>query len=92
MARPPAGSAGRPDAASPDVRSWVERSCAAQGVSVTIGDGVVLGNVAALLGATAPLDAPDGCEATRVEAVVPTQPGADDDVVEDGGDDRPLAA
>ena len=36
------------------------------------------------------LDAPDGVDSVGVETVVSATAGADDDVIEDGGDDRPL--
>ena len=40
------------EAASSDVRAWVERTCAAQGVPVKVTDPVVLAAVAVLLGQT----------------------------------------
>ncbi len=82
-------------------RVWAEESCAAQGVPLRVADLAVLAAVAGLLGAThggsrvaasspAPSDPPDGAETARVEPVEPALPGADDQVVEDGGDDPVL--
>jgi hypothetical protein len=81
--------------------AWVEESCAAQGLPLRVADPAVLAAVAGLLGvapggsrvaASSPAssDPPDGGETARVELVVAAPSGADNDVVEDGGDDRVL--
>ncbi len=84
------------------VAAWVEASCASQGLPLRVADPGVLNDVAGLLGASpgggrvAPRrsarvsGAPDGREPARVEAVVAAPGGSDDQVVEDGGDDRVL--
>ena len=84
------------------VAAWVEASCVSQGLPVHVTDLGVLGQVAGLLGAApgvsreaprrpaAGLGTPDGREPGRVEAVVAAAGGCDDDVIEDGGDDRVL--
>lgn len=84
------------------VRAWVEASCAAQGLPVTITDSTVLGRVAGLLGApprkgrgptgAAPgSDLPDRGQAARIETVRASDGGGGDgQVVEHGGDDRML--
>ena len=82
-------------------RAWVEESCATQGLPVKVSDLAVLTAVAGLLGAapgasrvtaSSPTrsDPPDRGEAGRVELVVTAPAGADNNVVEDGGDDRVL--
>lgn len=82
-------------------RVWAEESCAAQGLPVKVSDLVVLAAVAGLLGAThgesrvaasSPTrsDPPDRREAAGVELVETTPTGADNQVVEDGGDDPVL--
>lgn len=81
--------------------AWVEESCAAQGLPVKVSDLAVLAAVAGLLGVApgasrvaasspAPSDPPDGGETARVELVEPPLAGANDNVVEDGGDDPML--
>ena len=87
------------------MRAWVEASCSAQGVAVKVSDVGALADVAGLLGATsrpqdggAPngpaigSDAPDRLESGRIEAVVAATSRIHDDVLNDGGDDRLLAA
>ena len=76
-------------AVAADVRLWVKRSCSAQGVPPKVADSSVLAAVAGLLGVS---DAPDRLEAARIEAVVSAASRIDDDVVEESGDDRALAA
>ena len=86
------------------MRTWVEVSCSAQGVPVRVSDSAIVAAVAGLLGAdyrpkvgaavsspAAGSDAPGRLEATRIEAVEASVSGADQDVVEDGGDDRVLS-
>lgn len=86
-------------------RAWVEASCASQGLPVKVSDVFVLAQVAGLLGVPArPVaggapsgtadvsGAPGGREPADVELVVAASAGGDDEVVEDGGDDRVLAA
>jgi len=82
--------------------AWVDASCAEQGVPVKITDPAVLSQVAGLLGAlpalcrqpvsgpAAPSGPPDGGKPGRIEAVEPLPAAADDNVVEDGGNDRVL--
>ena len=86
-------------------RVWVEASCASQGLPVRVSDAPLVAQVAGLLGVPArplaggaPSDpaaasgAPDRREAAGVELVVPRPGGrCDDQVVEDGSDDRVLA-
>ena len=84
------------------VYGWVEASCASQGLPVRVADLGILADVAGLLGpapgpgrvapcGTAVVSgAPDGVEPGRVESVVAASSGSDDEVVEDGGDDRVL--
>jgi len=84
---------------------WVEASCASQGLPVKVSDPLLLAQVAGLLGVPArPVagrapsgtagvsGAPGGREPADVELVVAASAGGDDEVVEDGGDDRVLAA
>lgn len=86
------------------MRAWVEASCAAQGVPARVSDAAVVAALAGLLGAgfrpkvggatsgpATASDPPDRRKAVGIEAVEPPAPGADDDVVEHGGDDRVLA-
>lgn len=87
----PAGLPGLTDDLRERARAWAERSCLSQGVAVKISDPRTLRDVAQLLGASVERShAPDGLQPGGVEAVVPAPTGADDDVVEDGGDDRVL--
>ena len=72
-------------------RAWAERSCLDQGLAVKITDSRTLRDVASLLGVNlGGSDLPHGGQAVGIEAVVPAPTGADDHVVEDGGDDRVL--
>jgi hypothetical protein len=86
-------------------RAWVEDSCASQGLPVKVCDVSVLAQVAGLLGVPARpaaggapsrlagvSGAPGGREPADVELVVAASAGGNDQVVEDGGDDRVLAA
>lgn len=70
--------------------TWAEETAQAQRLGPKVA-GEVLAAVALLLGAKGS-DAPDGCEAGGVELVEPASAGADDDVIEDGGDDLLLAS
>ncbi len=82
--------------------AWVDASCAEQGVAVKITDPAVLSQVAGLLGAlpalcrqpvsgpAAPSGPPDGGKPGRIEAVEALPAAADDNMVEDGGNDRVL--
>lgn len=83
------------------MRAWVEASCAAQRLPVKVGDAAVLSQVAGLLGAgpgvsrgaassRARSGPPHGGEPAGIELVEPPPGRADEDVVEDGGDDRVL--
>jgi len=69
-------------------RAWVQHTCTAQGLALLVTDPDTVAAVATLLGA--PLDPPNGIEASMVEAVQSAHGLADDDVSEDGGDDRVL--
>ena len=71
-------------------QTWAEYTAQVQGLGPKVGEGEVLRSVALLLGAK-PLGAPDGGESRRVEPVVAPPAGADDQVIEDGGDDLLLA-
>ena len=82
-------------------RAWVESSCAAQGLPVKVSDRAVLEGVAGLLGGApgasrvaprgpALSGPPNGGETARVEPVVAASAGANNQVVEDGGDDPML--
>lgn len=103
MGRRRVGLPGRADITAEAVRAWVEASCAAQGLAVAVTDLGVVAQVAGLLGAPsrpqadgAPSgrpqrsDTPDGTEPAGVEPVEPAATGTDDEMVEDGGDDRVL--
>ena len=90
-----AGSPGRTDSPSAYAHAWADASCAAQGVSLKITDGVVLRKVAGLLGVTAGQvgapsrtatrsDPPDGLVAAGIEAVEAPPSRLDDNVIEDG--------
>ncbi len=74
-----------------DLREAAERiaadSCRSQGFAPKISDPVVLGKVAALLRS----DAPDRRDPIGVKAVEATPRRVDDDVIEQGGEDRPPA-
>jgi hypothetical protein len=86
-----AGSRGLTDDLRTRARQWAERSCLEQGLALKISDPRTLRDVAQLLGASVEgSHPPDGIQARGIEAVVATAPGTDDDVVEDGGDDRVL--
>ena len=86
------GSVGVTDDLAACAREWAERSCLDQGLSVKVSDPRTLRDVAQLLGTRiSGSDPPDGGQAGGVEAVVPAPAGGNDDVVEDGGDDRVLS-
>jgi len=92
VGRPRAGSRGLTDDLVTRARQWAERSCLDQQLPLKITDPRTLRDVAQLLGASVERsDSPDGREPGGVEAVVPAPAGTDDDVVEDGGDDRVLS-
>jgi hypothetical protein len=69
---------------------WAEETAQAQGLGPTV-DGEVLASVALLLGAKGS-GAPDRGKPGRVELVETGPAGANDDVIEDGGDDLLLAS
>ena len=92
VARPPAGPPGLSDDLAALARAWAERSCLDQGLPSKITDSRTLRDVASLLGAKVErLDPPDGGKPGGIEAVVPTPAGADEEVVEDCGDDGVLS-
>lgn len=66
----------------------VESSCEAQGIDVQITDPVVVGRVAAMLKAS---DLPHRGDAVRVEAVASANRRPDRHLIDEGGEDRPLA-
>lgn len=70
--------------------TWAEETAQAQGLGPKV-DGEVLAAVALLLGAKGS-GAPDRGKAGGVELVEPASAGADDNVIEDGGDDLLLAS
>ena len=70
---------------------WAEETAQAQGLGPRV-DGEVLAFVAVLLGAKGSSGAPDRGESGRVELVEAASAGADNDVIEDGGDDLLLAS
>jgi len=85
------------------VRAWVERSCAEQGVPLHVTDVLVLERVRVLLTGTAapstpharrasaPVsEPPDRLHPVRVKGAGTEDAGADDGVVEHGADDRGL--
>ena len=91
MGRPLAGWRGLTDDLQACARQWAERSCLDQALALKISDPRTLRDVAQLLGARVEgSDPPDGREPGGIEAVVAAPAGADDDVLEDGGDDRVL--
>lgn len=100
MVRRRAGSRGLTDDLQARAREWAERSCMDQQLPLKIADMGVLSTVASLLGAantgrwqaqdTRSSNAPDGLKAIGIEAVVASPGGADDYVIEHGGDDRAL--
>ena len=69
---------------------WAEETAQAQGLGPKV-EGELLASVALLLGAKGS-GAPDRIEPGRVELVEAASAGADDDVIEDGGDDLLLAS
>ena len=101
MGRRRVGSRGLTDDLQARAREWAERSCVDQQLPLKITDMGVLSAVASLIGAAdtdqrelrlaKSSNAPDGLEAARIEAVVDSPGGADDYVIEHGGDDRALA-
>ena len=88
MGRLRAGSPGQQDDLRACARAWVERSCLDQQIPLKITDPKTLREVAALLGARS--DPPDGAEPARVEPVEAAPAGADNQVIENGGDDPML--
>jgi hypothetical protein len=61
--------------------AWAEETALAQGLSAKVADHAVLRNVAALLGLKGSV-APDGAQASGVEAVEAAPARPDDDVLE----------
>jgi hypothetical protein len=85
------GPRGLTDDQRAHAQAWAERFCLDQHLPLKITDSRTLRDVANLLGGVvARSDPPDGGQPGVVEAVVASPAGADDDVVEDGGDDRVL--
>jgi len=86
-----------------EVAAWVERSCEAQGVPVRVRDRLVIARVATLMsergaagrqpGGEEPREseAPNRSDPSRIEGPRSRVAGADDGVVEHGGDDGSLA-
>lgn len=84
-----------------ELDAWVRASCVRHGVPVKVTDAGVVARAVTLLsgGATRPnrapaprpvLQAPDGIGPIRVDLARTRDPGADHDVVQDGGDDGVL--
>ena len=100
MDRRRVGSRGLTNDLQARAREWAERSCVDQQLPLKITDMGVLSTVASLLGVastdrwqaqdTRSSNAPDRLEAIGIEAVVASPSGADDYVIEHGGDDRAL--
>jgi hypothetical protein len=65
-----------------EAQAWAEETAQAQGLPAKVADYDVLRDVAALLGLKAASVAPDGPQASSVEAVEPAPAGADDDVLQ----------
>ncbi len=88
------GESGRPRPAdsSPvpaaELRAWVKRSCAAQGLPVKVSDPAVLHQVEVLFGRSRP---PAHLDALGVEAGASLHSAVDGDVVDQGADDGALA-
>ena len=73
-----------------EVHALAVASAAAQGLPAKVQDPAILRSVAALV--RPGLAAPDRCDPPRVEGVSARSGGRDHGVVEDGSDDRSLAA
>lgn len=75
-----------------DLRDAARRIAAdsahSQGFGVRISDPAVLGKISALIDS----DAPDRLDPIRIEAVEAPATGGDHDMLNDGGEDCPLAA
>jgi len=69
------------------LKTWVERSCAAQGLPVKVTDPAVLRQVGVLLGCSRP---PSHLDAVGVEAGPALDGGVDGDVIDEGADDGVL--
>jgi hypothetical protein len=93
MARQPAGSPGLSDELTERARAWARRSSMDQHLPERVTDARALRAVAGLLGVSggSGSDAPDGFDSVRVEPVIPATARPDNDVVENGGDDRSLS-
>jgi hypothetical protein len=72
------------------VRALAVASAEAQGLPAKVEDAAILRQVAALV--RPGLAAPDEADPGRIDGVPSGRSGADHGVVEDGGDDRGLAA
>jgi hypothetical protein len=73
-----------------EIRTRAIASAEAQGLAAKVQDPTILKRVAALV--RPGLAAPDERDPGRIERVSSTDGRSDDGVVEDGGDDRSLAA
>ncbi len=70
---------------------WAERTADAQGLPLRVTQADVIRSVTVLLGVKpARSGAPDRSKAGGIEAVVAAPGGADNNVIEDGGDDQSL--
>ena len=89
---PPSGDGGE----VVDVHSWVEESCAVQGIPSKVCDPRVLRDVAVLftIGRTVAtwLNLPDGRDPVRIELVAASDSRPDNDGVQQSGDDGSLAS
>lgn len=81
MARLPARVPGLDERLRAQAQAWAEETALAQGLPARVADHDVLRDVAALLGLKGSV-APDGAQASGVEAVEAPSTGADDDVLD----------
>ena len=79
---------GRDDRLLAEARAWAERTAAEQRLPLHLVRPEILRDIAGLLG----LAAPDRDKPLGVKPVQSLPPGVDGEVVENGGDDRGLAA
>jgi hypothetical protein len=89
-----AGEARRPASPVYSARAWVERTCAAQGISVALRDVTAAKDIAVLLSAgRKPVnrsDSPQSIDAAVVKPVPTSDGWTDDDAIQQDGSDRTL--
>lgn len=71
-------------------RSWVDRTCAEQGLPTKVSDQSVLRDVAVLLGSGPDSDPPVRRNARRIKPIAASDCGTNDDGLHESGDDRSL--